>query len=132
MIKVTRQGENYIPPSFEHELKLISPNLSTFWDPRYERYLIISPAPFDTFRNGYIVEYLVEKNGEFAPLDNRVLEALRRARYQKLRFRSLDDFLVQIDREDREKREKALKLSLEMKSDFYKKWNKLSTTKTFT
>ena len=111
MIEVIRQGENYIPPGFERELKLISRNLSTFWDPRYERYLIISPAPFNTFRNGYIVEYLVEKDGQFAPLDN---------------------FLVQIDREDREKREKAYKLSLEMKSDFYKKWNKLSTTKTFT
>jgi len=132
MIEVTRQGENYIPPGFERELKLISRNLSTFWDPRYERFLIISPAPFNTFRNGYIVEYLVEKNGEFAPLDDRVLEALRRARYEKLRFASLDDFLVQIDKEDREKREKARKLSLEMKSDFYKKWNKLSTTKTFT
>ena len=132
MIEVTRQGENYIPPAFERDLKLISRNLSTFWDPRYERYLIISPAPFNTFRNGYIVEYLVEKNGQFAPLDERVLEALRRARYEKLRFTSLDNFLVQIDREDREKREKALKLSLEMKSDFYKKWNKLSTTKTFT
>jgi len=132
MIEVIRQGENYIPPGFEKDLKLISRNLLTFWDPRYERYLVISPAPFNTFRNGYIVEYLVEKNGEFAPLDNRVLEALRRARYEKLRFRSLDDFLVQIDKEDREKREKALKLSLEMKSDFYKKWNKLSTTKTFT
>lgn len=132
MIEVTRQGENYIPPGFEKELKLISPNFSTFWDPIYERYLIISPAPFNTFRNGYIVEYLVEKNGEFAPLDRRVLEALQRARYEKLRFTSLDNFLVQIDRADREKREKARKLSLEMKSDFYKKWNKLSTTKTFT
>ena len=132
MIEVTRQGENYIPPGFEKELKLISRNLSTFWDPRYERYLIISPAPFNTFRNGYIVEYLVEKNGQFAPLDERVLEALRRVRYEKLRFASLDNFLVQIDREDREKREKAYKLSLEMKSDFYKKWNKFSTTKTFT
>jgi len=132
MIRVTRQGDNYIHPWFKEELKLISRNLSAFWDPRYERYLIISPAPFNTFRNGYIVEYLVEKNGEFAPLDRRVLEALQRARYEKLRFASLDDFLVQIDREDREKREKALKLSLEMKSDFYKKWNKLSTTKTFT
>lgn len=132
MIRVTRQGDNYIHPWFKEELKLISLNLSAFWDPRYERYLIISPAPFSTFRNGYIVEYLVEKNGQYAPLDRRVLEALQRARYEKLRFASLDDFLVQIDREDREKREKALKLSLEMKSDFYKKWNKFSTTKTFT
>lgn len=132
MIRVTRQGDNYIHPWFKEELKLISPNLSAFWDGRYERYLIISPAPFNTFRNGYIVEYLVEKNGKFAPLDRRVLEALQRARYEKLRFTSLDNFLVQIDREDREKREKAYKLSLDMKSDFYKKWNKFSTTKTFT
>lgn len=132
MIKVTRQGDNYIHPWFKEELKLISPNLSAFWDGRYERYLIISPAPFSAFRHGYIVEYLVEKNGQFAPLDRRVLEALQRARYEKLRFASLDNFLIQIDREDKEKREKAYKLSLEMKGDFYKKWNKFSTTKTFT
>jgi len=132
MIEIMRQGDNYIPPWFEKELKLISPNFSAFWDGRYERYLIISPAPFNAFRHGYIVEYLVEKNGEFAPLDSRVLEALRRVRYEKLRFASLDNFLVQIDREDKEKRDEAYKLSLEMKGDFYKKWNKFSTTKTFT
>ncbi|MBA7555164.1 hypothetical protein ES705_47817 [subsurface metagenome] len=95
MIRVTKQGDNYIHPWFKEELKLISPNLSAFWDPRYERFLIISPAPINTFRNGYIVEYLVEKDGQYAPLDRRVLEALQRARYEKLRFASLNDFLVQ-------------------------------------
>lgn len=138
MIRVIRQGEGYVSPWFERELKLISPNFSVIWDKESERFIIVSPAP-NVFIRGYVEEFVVSEDDQYAPLDSVVLEAIRKILYEKQRDvsvehgeKSLDPLIKKMKRERIERKMRAMKLYLEMKGDFYKKWGKLWKTKTFT
>lgn len=138
MIRVIRQGEGYVPPWFERDLKLISPDFSTLWDTESERFIIVSPAPASIFSRGYVEEYVVSEDGEYAPLDSVVLEAIRKIIYEKERDvsvehgeKNLDPLIKKMKRERIERKVRAMKLYCEMKGDFYKKWGKLWKTKTF-
>ena len=138
MIKQIRQGDCYVYPWFEEELRLISPNLSVIWDKENEHFLIVSPGPPSTYGNSLVVEYAVaDEDGKFVPLDRTVLEAIAELNYKKKSDvsvgngkQSLAPLLKKIKQSRIEKRERAFRRYLEMKGDFYKKWNKLSRTKT--
>ena len=138
MIKIIRQGDNYIYPWFEEELRLISPNLSVIWDKENEHFLIVSSGPTNVFAKILVVEYAVtDEDGQFVPLDRIVLEAIAELNYKKQRDisvgngkQSLAPLIKKIKQSRIEKRERAFRRYLEMKGDFYKKWNKLWKTKT--
>lgn len=140
MIKVIRQGEGYVPPGFERDLRLISPNFSVIWDIDSESFLVVSPGPPSVFANFMVAEYAVtDEDGQFVPLDHTVLEAIAELNYKKQSDvsvgngkQSLGPLLKKIKQSRIEKRERAFRRYLEMKSDFYKKWNKLWKTKTIT
>jgi len=140
MIKVIRQGEAYVPPGFERDLRLISPDFSVIWDIESESFLVVSPGPADVFRDSLVDEYAVaDEDGKYVPLDHTVLEAIAELNYKKQSDvsvgngkKSLSPLLKKIKQSRIEKRERAFRLYLEMKSDFYKKWNKLGKTKTIT
>jgi len=132
MIGITRQGEMAIPPGFVKDLKLIAPEFYPLWDVKNQKWLIVKDIPRWIFRKGYIVEYLVSKDGQYVPLDNRTLLALRRAIYQKCRYSSLHKFLKEIDEEEELKIEKAQQLRQGMQRELMKKAHGFMTKKTFT
>jgi len=140
MIKMIRQGECYVYPWFEEELRLISPNFSVIWDKENEHFLIVSPGPPSLSGNSLVVEYAVtDEDGKFIPLDRTVLEAIAELNYKKQSDvsvengkKSLAPLIKKIKQSRIEKREKAFRRYLEMKQGFYKKWNKLWKTKTIT
>lgn len=140
MIKVIRQGEGYIPPVFERDLRLISPNFSVIWDRESESFLVVSPGPPNVSVKFLVAEYAVtDEDGKFVPLDSTVLEAIRELNYKKQTDVSVENgkqnlgpLIKKIKKSRIEKRERAFRRYLEMKGDFYKKWNKLWKTKTIT
>lgn len=97
------------PPDFVRKLKLIDRSFRPVWGVRGQRWMIVSSPP-EHLKNkmrmpkimrktGYVVEYLVEQNGEYTPLDNRTLMALKMAMYEKNNTDvvSLGKYLNQID-----------------------------------
>ena len=134
MIKVRHMGRGEMrPPShFLRDLELIDPKFSVIWEPKAQRFAIISPAPVSVFRKGYVTEYLVELNGQFAPLDGRVIKDLQYLMWEKNHLVSLDHYLKDMDRRELEKRERADRQTRERMADFTGKLNKFRTTKTFT
>lgn len=138
MIKQIRQGDCHVYPWFEEELRLISSNLSVIWDKENENFLIVSPGPPSVLANFLVVEYAVtDEDGKFIPLDRTVLEAIAELNYKKQSDvsvkngkQSLGPLIKKIKQSRIEKRERAFRRYLEMKADFYKKWNKLWKTKT--
>lgn len=134
MIKVKRMGRGDMRPSipFLRELRLIDRKFDVIWLPKVQKFGIISPQPVNVFRQGYWIEYLVEKNGRYAPLDNRVLRAIRKLIYEKNMMRNLDDYLKQLDQEEEAEFQKAVKEQGEMETDFMKKVYKFEHETTFT
>jgi hypothetical protein len=129
MIKVIRQGDNYISPSFSRELKLIDTSLFVAWDGLAERYLIVSHGPASVFRDSFVLEDVCcDENMAFWPLDNRILIRLKLA---KISFNGVDGYFKEKARKAKEKRVKGFRLYLEMKKEFYKKFYKLWKTRTF-
>jgi len=140
MIRIIRQGDHYADRFFKEDLRLISPNFYVVWDQENEHFLIVSPGPPNVFGNSMVVEYAVtDEDGKYVPLDHTVLEAIAELNYKKQSDvsvgkgkQSLGPLLKKIKQSRIEKRERAFRLYLEMKGDFYKKWNKLWKTKTIT
>jgi hypothetical protein len=129
MIRVIRQGEASISPSFSRELKLIDTSLFVAWDALAERYLIVSHGPSSVFRDSFVLEDVVcDDFQRFLPLDNRSLIRLKIA---KMNMNGVDSYFIDKARKAKEKRLKAFMLYLEMKKEFYKKFYKLWKTKTF-
>lgn len=118
---IRNKGEGpYVPRWFLRELKLISPNFSVLWSNEWCKFVIVSPAPVNAFREGYIVEFVVEeKDGSYAPLDSVTLEALRMAMQGKdLKF----CHLITEMRQQRIRRwEKAHAYRVGMSKEFEKK-----------
>ena len=134
MIKVKHMGRGDMrPPAwFVRELKLIDPNFSVVWEPIGQRYAIISPAPVSVFRKGFVYEYLVERNGRFAPLDGRVIKDLQYLMWEKNQLVSLDHYPQEQKKRESEKLEKVNRQTEEKLREAGKKCDKFRTTKTFT
>ena len=134
MIKVKHMGRGDMrPPAwFVRELKLIDPNFSVVWEPIGQRYAIISPAPVSVFRKGFVYEYLVERNGSFAPLDGRVIRDLRYLMWEKNQLVSLDHYPQEQKKRESEKLEKVNRQTEAKLREAGKKCDKFRTTKTFT
>jgi hypothetical protein len=98
------RGDMRPPAWFVRELKLIDPKFYVVWEPRGQRFVIVSPAPVSVFRKGYVSEYLVELNGQFSPLDRRVIQALQFLMWEKNQMVSLDHYLQDRKGERRESR----------------------------
>ena len=134
MIKVRHMGRGEMrPPShFLRDLRLIDPKLSVVWEPKAQRFAIVSPAPVSVFRKGYVTDYLVELNGQFAPLNGRVIKDLQYLMWEKNHMVSFDHYLRDMDRREEEKKEKADQQTRERMSDLAGKIDKFKKTKTFT
>jgi len=134
MIKVKHMGRGDMRPSayFLRDLKLIDPNFSVVWEPIGQRYAIISPAPVSVFRKGFVYEYLVERNGRFAPLDGQVIRDLRYLMWEKNQLVSLDHYPQEQKKREREKIEKVNRQTEAKFREAGKKCDKFRTTKTFT
>ncbi len=139
MIEVLNDySEPIAPQGFIRALKLIDPRLSLLWHQKVRRWLIVTfGIPREAFRDGYVVEHIVSKNGQFAPLNEDVLHFLRKVRYERDRFAmkydpgELDHHLQDIDRDHQEKAAAAEKRRLDGFSQAGKKAHKFRTTETF-
>ena len=134
MIKVKHMGRGDMrPPAyFLRDLELIDPKFSVVWEPIGQRFAIISPAPVSVFRKGFVYEYLVERNGRFAPLDGRVIKDLRYLMWEKNQLVSLDHYPQKQKEREREKIEKVNRQTEAKLREAGKKCDKFRTTKTFT
>ena len=108
------------PVGFLKDLKFISSKFSVLWDRVHHKWLIVSRAPVNAFRSGYVVERVVEKNGKYYPLNQITLDALSRSMGK--RGASLDKFIKGIEVEIAEKGDKAEIKRLEMKKAFEKEF----------
>lgn len=118
---------------FLHELKLIDRKLEVVWDKKACVFLIVTPAPVNVFRSGYVVEHSVsKKNGDFIPLDMRVIHYLQDLRFDRDHTYREDKYLAELDEEDFEVAKKVEKERLLMERDFIKKVNKFRYSTTFT
>jgi len=139
-IKIGRMGRGAMSPSpsFTKDLKLINPKFYPLWNGFREVWMIVKDpepqAPLSHKIRGYTTEYIVEKDGKYAPLDRRVLKALRRAMYYKQNTGvvSLGYFLKEIDKEHQEKVRKAQEERRLRFKDGAAKINKFMKTMTFT
>lgn len=139
-IKIVRMGWGAMTPlpSFTKDLKLINRKFYPLWNGLREFWMIVKDpepqAPLSHKIRGYTTEFVVEKDGRYAPLDRRVLKALRRAMYFKRNTGavSLGHFLKEIDREEQERVRKAQEERRLRFKDGANKINKFMKTMTFT
>lgn len=131
MIKVTRQGENFIPPGFLRELKLINPSLFPLWIPKTGRWTIVSFVPSHVSKRGYVEEYAVSKGDQYTPLDQRTLRNLRELFYYKEKLAYAEKMLEEMDESDRMLYESAYRKYRAMRKECMKKLQRFKTTKTF-
>jgi len=139
MIEVLNDySEPIPPPGFVRALKLISPKLSLMWHKKVKRWMIVTKdVPRSAFRDGYVVEHIVSRNGRFAPLNEDVLDFLRKARWERDHFSrkyslgALDHHLQEIERDHQKKSDEARSRNIEGFQEFAKKAVKFNTVKTF-
>ena len=131
-------SEPVIPPGFLRALGLISPKLSVLWHGGAQRWLIVTyDVPRSEFRDGYVVDYVVSKDDQYAPLSEDVLYFLRKAIFERDKFcrkydvMGIDHHLQELDQENQEKADKAVKYKLDGYQQFQRKAHKFDTTKTF-
>jgi len=121
MVKIVRDhSDRKAPAGFLKDLKFISPKFSVLWDRFHHKWLIVSRAPVNVFRSGYVVERVVEKNGRYYPLNQITLDALGRS--MRERGASLDKFIRGIETEIAEKGDRAEIKRLEMQRVFEKEF----------
>jgi len=135
MIKVKRmdRGDMHPPRPFIRDLKLIDPNFSVIWLTIGQKFAIISPAPISIFRKGYVVEYLVESpNGEYAPLDGRVIRELQFLMWEKNHLLTLDHHLLNQKKRERERIERMNRQTKDSFREAEKIINNAGKKKTFT
>ena len=139
MIEVLNDySEPIAPQGFPRALKLIDPKLSLLWHTKARRWLIVTfGIPREAFRDGYVVEHIVSKNGQFALLNEDVLHFLRKVRYERDRYAkrydagALDHHLQEIEQDHMDKAAAAEKKRLDGFSQAGKKAHKFRTTETF-
>jgi len=139
MVKVLNDySEPVIPQGFQRELQLIDPKLSLLWHRKGQRWLIVTKdIPKKIFKDGYVVEYVVSIDGQYAPLDEDVLRFLRQSRWERDHHArkydplGLDRHLQEVDKDRAEKADAGMKQRLDGFREFNKKAHKLETVKTF-
>jgi len=121
-----------VPRYFIEGLAMIDIRLKVLWHREVKKFLIVSAAPEQKFKAGYIVEMIVEDNEHnYAPCDQSVLEKLSMIRWDRDRNYKLQTFLDDMDEEEFEKAIKAEVVRRAMFRDFMIKVNKFLRTKTF-
>lgn len=117
---------------FIEELALIDPRLKVVWHSEAKKFLIVTQAPRQLFKTGYVVEMVIEdENGNYAPCDRRTLGKLIALKYDRDRNFKPKKFLDDMDQADFQK---AVKAEIEGRlryRDFLIKVNKFLRTKTF-
>ena len=131
MVRVGRQEAPITPDWFLLDMKVVSSNFRLIWAWKSQKWLVVSPAPVNIFRAGFVVEHVVEKNKAYAPLDRRAMKALQRARFERDHEYSLDKHLQQIDEEEAAMVWNAYLNYAYREVAFVKKVNQLLTTTTF-
>jgi len=131
-IKKRMGGLHTAPSWFVRELRLLCSKFSVIWLNEAGRWAVVSPAPMNVFREGYVVEYLVENNGRFADLNAQVIHNIRKLLYEKNRLRTLDDHLKQQGEAENTKVDKAVEEMRDRRWGAMKQMARLATTKTFT
>ena len=125
MVTIERdRSDRKAPAGFLKDLKFISSKFSVLWNRFSHKWLIVSQAPVNVFRSGFVVERVVEKNGKYYPLNQITLDALGRSMREKGGF-SLDKFIKGIEVEIAEKGDRAEIKRLEMQREFEKEYYKL-------
>lgn len=133
MIKITRQGENFSPPEFTRELKLIDSGLYPLWDRDCERWLIASSGPADVLgKKEVVIEMAVSKGKAYTPLDRRILSKARKIFWAKNMLVNIDNHLKEMKESDEEMPKEAEKEWQGLKREFMKKLYRFHTTETFT
>jgi len=128
-MNITVKGRPEVSPPawYVKELQLIDPELYVFWNHRFQKYLIARKAPPNVFREGYLVEYMVDK------CDRRSLNALKQAVWEREHIYSIvDRWLKHLDDEEEEKARKEEQKRREMFNEFLKKAWKFNHSTTVT
>jgi len=121
-----------VPKYFIEGLALIDIRLKVLWHSEVKKFLIVSEAPNEMFKSGYVVEMIVEDDEHnYSPCDQSVLEKLSKIRWDRDRHYKLQTFLDDMDEEQFQKAIKAEVVRRAMFRDFMKKVNKFLRTKTF-
>jgi len=121
-----------VPRYFIEGLAIIDIRLKVLWHPEWKKFLIVTPAPRQMFRDGYVVEMIVEdENKNYAPCDTRFLERLSKLRWDRDRNYKLKTFLDNMDEEEFQKAVKAEVMQRLVVRDFMTKVNKFLRTTTF-
>ena len=125
-----------VPSWFLRDLKVLDPNFQVVKDLVSQKFLIVTPAPPNVFRNGYVVEYVVEENGKPCELNGLVLEAIRKLLWEKNHnYRggySLDHHIRELKEEASQRMKRARAYARDGEKQFEKKARKLHTSTTFT
>jgi len=120
-----------VPRYFIEGLAMIDIRLKVLWHSEVKKFLIVSAAPEEKFNAGYIVEMIVQdKDGNYAPCDQSVLEKLSMIRWDRDKNYKLQTFLADMDEEEFQKAIKAEVVRRAMFRDFLKKVNKFLRTTT--
>jgi len=131
MIRVKNSWEApSVPKWFREELKSINRNFRPLWERISGKWLIVSPAPVSVFRKGYVVEYLVERDGCFYPLNHLVLETIRWLLWEKENTRegySFSEHLKELEEDKLRKQGEARKYRLDAERGFNKAVNRHKT-----
>ncbi|HEC60725.1 hypothetical protein LCGC14_0461140 [marine sediment metagenome] len=121
-----------VPKYFIEGLAMIDIRLKVLWHREVKKFLIVSEAPDQMFKSGYVVEMIVEDEfKKYAPCDQSVLEKLSMIRWDRDKHYKLKTFLADMDEEEFQKAIKAEVVRRAMFRDFMKKVNKFLRTKTF-
>ena len=131
MIRVTRQGDNPIPPWFLEELRLIDAEFFPFWDRSCERWLIARAVP-SVFRKEHEIEFCVSKGKGYTPLDRRTLFRIAGILYIQNKMKQMDEHLGDLKDSDDAMALEALKQYRLEKREFMKKLYNFEHTETFT
>ena len=120
-----------VPRYFIEGLAMIDIRLKVLWHSEVKKFLIVSAAPEEKFNAGYIVEMIVQdKDGNYAPCDQSVLEKLSMIRWDRDKNYKLQTFLADMDEEEFQIAIKAEVVRRAMFRDFLKKVNKFLRTTT--
>ena len=121
-----------VPSWFEEELRMISPNLKLMWMPQIQKFAVVTPVPHTISKKMYHVEAIIHRDNNYKEPDMAVINELKRRMQEKNRLRNLDEIPKKMEREERERIEKAEKRRIEMQHDFMRKaYHFMKDRKTF-
>lgn len=120
-----------VPPWFEKELKMISPNLQLMWMPEWKKFAVVTPVPHTVSKKLYHVEAIIHRDNEFKEPGMDIIHELKARMREKESMRSLDDIPKKMKAEEDEKIEKAVKYRRALQHDYMKKVYHFLTRQTY-